>query len=269
MNERDYFNISKLIIDYRDKIILEIGGHIPVALIASAKASKWISTDINIDRLEVDENIIRPEWYQSMLSDASLICLKDQSVNIVYSINSFEHIINLKSCIDEIYRVLKPGGYFFSKFAPIWSSGKGHHTWVKYKNSIYSFNNNILPDWYHLAYDEEKIFEILKKKYNPTLSKKIVKYIFQSFDLNRYTDLEIEKLLKIKPFRNVFFYRIRSKSQPNNKLRDRINIRFPYIKDLRTNGYFFLLKKGKPSLQTILRARLILFGAFIKYKVIY
>ena len=268
MHERDYFNVFKQIVDLRDKAVLEIGGSIPYELIAPTRVSKWVSTDINFKRLDKRNASERPVWHKVIINDASKMGFKDSSFDIVYSINSFEHILDLESCINDIYRVLRPGGLLFSKFTPIWSSRRGHHTWICHNEKLVHFNDDIIPDWYHLCHKEEELIEILKRKYDTGLSKKIIKYIFYSNDLNRLTDKDFERILFLKPFKKIFFYRIKSHHKPDMKLIQKINLHYPNIKDYRTEGYFLLLSKGKPSIQYLFRAKIGLFYGFLKYRII-
>ena len=45
----------------------------------------------------------------------------------VYSINAFEHFHDVEKALNALYRALKPNGYLFAFFGPIWSSDVGHH----------------------------------------------------------------------------------------------------------------------------------------------
>lgn len=269
MNERDYFNVFKHVVDLTDKAVLEIGGSIPFELIAPTKVLRWVSTDINYKRLCKSNAAKPPVWYKVIINDGSKMAFKDSSFDLVYSINTFEHVLDLESCIDNIYRVLSPGGLFFSKFAPIWSSSTGHHTWVWHNGKPVTFDDDIIPDWYHLCYKEKELIKLLKKKYNTELSKKIINYIFHSKDLNRLTDKDFESTLFKNAFKKIFFYRIRSRHQPENDLLHKINRHYPGINDPRTMGYIFLLSKGSPSIVAVIRALLGLLHGFVKYRIIY
>ena len=177
MNEIDYFGIFRRMVALKGKAVLEIGGCVPFELIAKAGVAKWVSTDINHKRLDNRRANERPNWYELVINDASIMPFGPCSVDCVYSINTFEHVLDLESCIDNIFRVLKPGGLFFTKFAPIWSSQRGHHMWVWHKGKAVTFNDDIIPGWHHLSHGQRDLKEMLDKRIDGDLSKKIIDYV--------------------------------------------------------------------------------------------
>jgi SAM-dependent methyltransferase len=52
------------------------------------------------------------------------------SFDVLYGLSIVEHIPTPEVLLDEVYRVLKPGGVAYFEGNPIWSSPKGHHLWV-------------------------------------------------------------------------------------------------------------------------------------------
>lgn len=59
--------------------------------------------------------------------DAAQIGLADRSIDCVFSYNSFEHFIQPSSVLQEINRLLRPGGYIYLDFGPLYWSAKGAH----------------------------------------------------------------------------------------------------------------------------------------------
>jgi SAM-dependent methyltransferase len=47
--------------------------------------------------------------------------------DVVYGLSVIEHIPSPKVLLDEVYTVLKPGGFAYFDGNPIWSSARGHH----------------------------------------------------------------------------------------------------------------------------------------------
>lgn len=59
--------------------------------------------------------------------DAARIGLAANSIDCVFSFNSFEHFPDPTAVFQEIMRVLRPGGYIYLDFGPLFWSAKGAH----------------------------------------------------------------------------------------------------------------------------------------------
>ncbi len=62
-------------------------------------------------------------------SDAGAIALADASIDLVYSFAAFEHFPAPDRCLEEVARVLKPGGQVFFNFGPLNFSPYGRHAY--------------------------------------------------------------------------------------------------------------------------------------------
>ena len=51
----------------------------------------------------------------------------NDSIDLVYSINAFEHFDPAEAAIDEMLRILRPGGVLFMTFSPLYNSAFGLH----------------------------------------------------------------------------------------------------------------------------------------------
>lgn len=58
---------------------------------------------------------------------ATTIDLPDNHFDAVFSTNVFEHVMNVPAMLNEIHRVLKPGGHFVTSFGPLFYSPLGYH----------------------------------------------------------------------------------------------------------------------------------------------
>jgi ubiquinone/menaquinone biosynthesis C-methylase UbiE len=83
-------------------------------------------------------------------SDAQKTAIKDSSIDIIVSFNAFEHIPDPELALLEIFRLLKPGGYTFISFIPVFHSDVGSH--------MSSFINE---PWAHLVYSEDEFLQQL------------------------------------------------------------------------------------------------------------
>ncbi len=59
------------------------------------------------------------EVYNRVCASGDLLPFQSESISLIFSLNTLEHVPNLDSCIYEIDRILKPGGYLVLK--PAWN----------------------------------------------------------------------------------------------------------------------------------------------------
>lgn len=59
--------------------------------------------------------------------DASALAFADDSFDFVFSYNSFEHFPDPERVLLEATRVVRPGGYIYLNFGPLWLSPRGAH----------------------------------------------------------------------------------------------------------------------------------------------
>ena len=76
-------------------------------------------------------------------SSAMDLILRDNVADIGISINTFEHIPDPGAALNELLRCVKPGGYLYIQFDPIWTADTGSH-----------FLNYVPEPWGHLVYSE-------------------------------------------------------------------------------------------------------------------
>ena len=126
--------------------------------------------------------------------DARAMPFEDESFDAILSIATFEHILGLDVSLDEMYRVLRPGGIVYSPFGPIWSCAVGHHIYLNIdEDTFFRFwkeDLNPIPNYYHLLYTEEELTDILIPKYGDKLARKITNVVYHSQHINRlmYSD---------------------------------------------------------------------------------
>jgi ubiquinone/menaquinone biosynthesis C-methylase UbiE len=83
--------------------------------------------------------------------DAQKTALKSSSFDIAVSINAFEHIPDPELALLEMIRILKPGGYAFISFIPVFFCDEGSH-----------MINYVKEPWAHLMCNEEEYIEMLR-----------------------------------------------------------------------------------------------------------
>jgi SAM-dependent methyltransferase len=61
------------------------------------------------------------------VADGNLLPFRRSSFDLVYSISVLEHVQNVGIFLQEMGRVLRPGGYMYSIFGPLWFTHCGPH----------------------------------------------------------------------------------------------------------------------------------------------
>lgn len=61
--------------------------------------------------------------------DAAGLDFEDDSFDLVFSYDAFEHFSNPSNVFDEVYRVVKAGGYIYLDFGPLYNSPMGLHAY--------------------------------------------------------------------------------------------------------------------------------------------
>ena len=92
----------------------------------------------------VDEAL--PDALEFRQSDATALPAADHAFDFVYSWSAFEHVNDPIGVLDEIRRILRPGGHFFLQLWPFYLSAKGSHLWQWFDQ-----------DFHHLLTDSDEI----------------------------------------------------------------------------------------------------------------
>ncbi len=175
--------LAKLFPNTASKKILELGCSDAMTSVSlKNKGFAPMALDIIDQRLAVAKNSDIP----FIKSSAENIPLKDESIDFVFSYNALEHFLDPEKVLLEIHRILKPGGYFYTDFDPLYFSPRGLHAYRKinipYLQILFkpedlkqcAENNNLhwdeLP--YVNAYTITKFRSIFKRLNNKLTSKK-------------------------------------------------------------------------------------------------
>jgi ubiquinone/menaquinone biosynthesis C-methylase UbiE len=118
---------------FRGELLGRMRRHVPVLI-----------QEAGFERIQQLEQVINNCAFFTM--DAEQLLFRDRLFDFAFSLNAFEHIPNPSRALQEISRVLKPGGYIFLQFSPLYFSDVGHHLFV-------------LTDtpWVHLLYERAEI----------------------------------------------------------------------------------------------------------------
>jgi ubiquinone/menaquinone biosynthesis C-methylase UbiE len=189
-------------ISFEGKEVLEIGGS------QSGEAALPFLSDgatrVSITGLDhVTEEKLIGEKLRILRANALSLSsvFQPDSFDVVYGLSIVEHIPSPKVFLDEVHRVLKPGGIAYFEGNPVWTSPKGHHLWVATWGGLYEhkatanylFNRfpnakstNPLPDWSHILMTEAEMREHLDEKGLPQIDIEcIIDWVYLSDQINR------------------------------------------------------------------------------------
>jgi SAM-dependent methyltransferase len=126
-NVSDYQKLFSQFTSFREKTVLELGcsnGYLLDAFLQNEKF-KAFGADISPKVLDIGRKLYgnRIEFIQTT---ATSIPLPDQSVDLIYTVDTVEHLSRPDEIFRDAYRVLKPGGEFLIYFAP-WYGPCGSH----------------------------------------------------------------------------------------------------------------------------------------------
>ena len=129
--------------------------------------------------------------------------------DIVFGLSIIEHIPHPDRFLDEVHRVLKPGGLALFEGFPLWSSPRGHHLWVAAWSGPYAGkattnylftglshvdSSNPVPDWAHLLMEQAELEDHLARRSLPASDIAcIVNWIYRSQDINRLSTGELTR----------------------------------------------------------------------------
>ena len=175
----------------------------------------------------------------------------DNTFDLIISVSAFEHISGLERALVEMHRILKPGGYLFSHFGPIWSTSYGHHLSTRHGLRTYTYWNVMLPPYCHLLMTAPEIESLLLARgYAQDLARAMSEYVTGSQDQNQLFFEDYERLFKESAFDMVLFkgYDVphisrRYNAQITPALLDRLKARYPGRTQFSYDGIATLLRK--------------------------
>lgn len=175
------------------KSILEIGADDAGLLLQLARKgmhrglgiNNWYWDHKKIKTVKVTDQIVLS------YGDIRSLPLEDGDFDLIFSVAAFEHIHKLDVALEEMYRLLKPGGLVYSHFGPLWSSGIGHHLWFERKGQWHRFTDEkstspILKSYEHLLFDREEMKMKLRNHWEPEDVNRIIYELYDNPHINRY-----------------------------------------------------------------------------------
>ena len=212
--------------------ILEIGSDVDL------NVANFISERLDCDyfALNPDPKVLNAkkgsDKIQVLNDSGNSIPMEDSSAGAVISLATFEHVLEIPGLLEEVHRVLEPGGYFYADFGPLWTCAIGHHVYAKFEDKEARFwkpSRNPVPDFLHLVADEEEMAEELKKgPCDDRLIPVIIDWIYRRKEINRVGFYEYREMFLGSPF-SVEYIHGRPRPQslpPNEEMRARLDAKY-------------------------------------------
>jgi SAM-dependent methyltransferase len=110
---------------FQSQSILEVGcGHGLASRFVAKSGFRVAATDV----VDVRSPEVKSSSVQFSIGDAcTQLPYADNIFDLVFSVNSFEHFSDPQAAMDEILRVIRPGGILFLAFSPLYYSAWGLH----------------------------------------------------------------------------------------------------------------------------------------------
>lgn len=221
-NEVDYSLHCDNLIGFEGKDILQIGGSYPEEFVFNIlKVNSWSAVEfperlskikgdeiknhrgavLNKEKVMIHEGFGEPlkNKYNIFLADAHEIPKSHfEMYDMVFSINSFHHILHFPKALNLMHAALKPEGKLFSIFSPIWSSCNGHN--IEELMPHTKLDQGMIPPWGHLVMKVSSMFEHLKEKSDEDIAAEIVYHIYNNPNINRYLTEDYLNLIKLSKF---------------------------------------------------------------------
>jgi len=129
----------------------------------------------------------------------------DNYFDLLISSSAFEHIQPFDTALAEMYRILKPGGFLFSNFGPIWSCSYGHHLWLVHEGELLNYWTLVLPPYAHLLMSRTELKEHLAGQYSQSTCDAISEYILNSPEQNQLFYEDYEAIVSASSFEVLLF----------------------------------------------------------------
>ena len=245
----DYVDLFSPFVSFEGKTVLELGSNRGYLLDSFLQNETFDAIGAEIDPESLDfARKAYGDRIKFVESTPDAIPLDDESVDVIYTIDTVEHLSDPRAIFDECLRVLRPGGTMLVHFSA-WFAPYGSHLEdiipIPWANSIFSMDTLLdvaahlyeSPD-YDVAcyYIDEKTGG---RRPNPFLDKPK----WEEF-LNRITIRKFRRLIREMPFEIVHFENIGfgGKSFKAGKLVGKLS-RVPVAEEFFTKATFAVLRK--------------------------
>jgi SAM-dependent methyltransferase len=203
----EYRRLFNPFVSFRDKIVAELGCSRGYLLDSFRRLEPFTAIGIDADSRALREGAAVYPDIRFAQSNATEIPLITSSVDVIYTIDTVEHLSRPVEIFRECHRVLRPGGIFLVHFHP-WLGPYGAHL------------EDIIPfPWPHVIFSMRTLLAVAAQRYDDPTYKRAFWHQTDTgpspnpysdastWDeyLNRMTVRRFRKLLRLLPFKVLHF----------------------------------------------------------------
>jgi SAM-dependent methyltransferase len=233
-----YLTWADSTVGFAGKDVLEIGGCSPVAEIRARGPKSWTCFNLDPPAVAAFNRQAQESGctaFRALEQDAATIDIPAR-FSVVYSINAFEHIRDLRTTLGKIRQALVPGGKLFTVFGPIWSADVGHHLSIPTDDGPIGIFDGVLKPWEHITSSPEQIYARIEPRLGAKTAQRVIEYVFTYPDLNRLSEADHMNLLRESGLSPVLVIRRKAPQQaPAGTVATR------------TRELLWVAKNGRPS----------------------
>lgn len=195
VNEMGYKILNN--VEFDDKIVLELGpGNLPHRKFWLNEPKKFYAIDTNPNFLKETEKQINCNFKGIEVSRTDKIPLGDESIDIILSFYSLEHILNLDQMLSEFKRVLKKEGKIVGAIPNegglAWGLGR-YFTSRRFVQKNSDINYDKIICWEHPNFSDDIINSFKKNNLKINFIKMYPFNFLKSLDLNLVTTFILSK----------------------------------------------------------------------------
>ncbi|MFK7751147.1 MAG: class I SAM-dependent methyltransferase [Sedimentitalea sp.] len=203
-----HMDVARAHLDFAGARVLEIGGdqwQASAQMMIDAGARHV--TTINIVKGWPEHEDVSPQLTKIKANANHLSQhFEPDSFDIAYGIAVLEHVSQSWLMLDELAKVVKPGGMCYLHGGPIWTSGKGHHLFTKYEGQQFRFSDKDCPieKWEHLLGDTDALAKRIETRgLTPEAAAYLADWIYTTPEQNRYGYARLCEIFEAAPMRIV------------------------------------------------------------------
>lgn len=234
--------------------VLEIGGSsLPRRLVQDTLASaQWVCVDMLAHVNGKYQLTQRPEHYQDIgirrlqecreIGEERYVIFDGDAARLppafgayfdaVFTVNTFEHVLDLDAVLGQVVYALKPGGHLFSQFGPVWSGCNGSHFWI---SPEFNFSKHApMAHWAHLLSSRAELTEEMKGAgLAADVVERLAHQVFDSSGINRRHLEEYAQSLDRSTLRDTSVERVWWRDPPTD-VEARLRSLYPSFRDFTT-----------------------------------
>ncbi len=174
--------------------------------------------------------------------NAEALDLPDSSFDLGYSVSTFEHFGDCARVLQEMHRVLRPGGHALVSFEAVWSAAIGHHL-------HHLPGGEVVPPWSHLLLTPERMRSLLAELWptdSPVSVDEAVRMMYHDPFINRRTLAEQRRLFAEGPLKIEWSVELPDEVPGHREVAEAVALLVPHtVEELLVRGFTLWLSKGR------------------------